>query len=399
MKNLLHTLVATFLHNPNQFASGGLLLMAIGSIGALLRKIPEKLWSNFVKQVTISLTVTDDSNLELYYLRRWLAKQSYMKRARHLDVVPGSTDAGKSTINPAPNQNQYLWYRGRLIQVYASRSDKKEGTAGAYSSSKRSESLILKTIGRNQHIFRALLDDVMNEAHFEPKPELHVWDEASWREITPYYPRPLESVILPASQKQEIVEDIERFRAQRDWYTEMGIPYRRGYLFEGPPGTGKSSLVVGLSSHFKSNVYFLKLSDMTDSSLREAICDLRANSFVIMEDIDAVHETHVRKTDEAESAPKLRGVSLSGLLNVLDGLLAPAGAMFFMTTNHVDKLDPALIRPGRVDLQLHIGRANEEQKQAMYERFFPGKICPAGYLNQDLTMAELQQALMLERVK
>jgi mitochondrial chaperone BCS1 len=83
-------------------------------------------------------------------------------------------------------------------------------------------------------------------------------------------------------------------------------------------------------------------------------------------------------------------------LNVMDGLLSPYGAIFILTTNHKESLDTALIRPGRVDLQLCITYANDKQKQTLYNRFFEGA-CLAKYLDKRMTIADLQQALMIEK--
>src|SRR5258708_34026656 len=103
----------------------------------------------------------------------------------------------------------------------------------------------------------------------------------------------------------------------------------------------------------------LKLSDMSDTSLREAITGVEANSFFVIEDVDCIHAS--RKRTETEKGDKKSGVTLSGLLNVVDGLFSPPGAIFVMTTNHREKLDPALIRPGRIDLQLHITYTTNNQ--------------------------------------
>jgi chaperone BCS1 len=72
-----------------------------------------------------------------------------------------------------------------------------------------------------------------------------------------------------------------------------------------------------------------------------------------------------------ENVSTQNGVTLSGLLNVLDGFHAPTGVLFVMTTNHVEKLDPALLRPGRIDYKLCLGRASDHQKVELYRRFFP----------------------------
>jgi chaperone BCS1 len=387
---LLHQAVNTFIHNPNQFASGGLLLMAVGAVGALLRKVPNAAWDWIVHQTTVTLRITDDQRA-YYWLKSWIETQPMMRRVRHTDIINHGSE--KYATLPAPGHH-WMLYRGRIISVTFTRTEEKK-----LGQTTRSETVVLKTVGRKQDVFRNIMTDV--HASFikqeEKKPELHAWGQWSeWRQIHAYAPRPIESVIMPPGDKERLIKDIEAFRDSRAWYTEMGIPYRKGYLFYGPPGTGKTSLVTGLSSHFKSNIYMLKLSDMSDTSLREAVTGVEPNSFFVIEDVDCIHASHKR----AKATPndkKSSGVTLSGLLNVIDGVFSPPGAVFVLTTNHREKLDPALIRPGRVDLQLHITYATYDQKKTLYRRFFEFEECPQEYLDKRMTMAELQQALMEER--
>jgi mitochondrial chaperone BCS1 len=389
---LLHQAVNTFIHNPNQFASGGLLLMAVGAVGASLRKIPNAAWDWIVHQTTVTLRITDDQRA-FYWLKSWIETQPMMRRVRHIDIINHGSE--KYAALPAPGHH-WMLYRKRIISVTFTRTEEKK-----LGQTTRSETVVLKTIGRKQDVFRNIMAEVHGQfiKQEEKRPELHAWGQwGEWRQIHAYAPRPIESVIMPLDDKERLIKDIETFRDSRAWYTEMGIPYRKGYLFYGPPGTGKTSLVTGLSSYFKSNIYMLKLSDMSDTSLREAIVEVESNSFFVIEDVDCIHASHKRaKAATKEGDKKSSGVTLSGLLNVIDGLFSPPGAIFVMTTNHKEKLDPALIRPGRVDLQLCISYATPDQKKALYRRFFAAGECPQEYLDKRMTMAELQQALMEEK--
>jgi chaperone BCS1 len=394
LKEVLQPIINTFLHNPNQFASGGLLLMAIGSVAAYLRNIPTQIWNWVEHQTTVTLSVTDDQRA-YYWLKLWFENQKMVGRIRHLDVFNQGSE--KYIIVPAPGHH-WMLYKGRILSIIVKREESKT-TKGDLARALRSESIIFKTIGRKQDIFRSLMKDVFEQFVIQEvkKPELYAWGSwGDWQPIHAFQPRALDTVILPEEDKKRVIQQIETFRSSRDWYRTMGIPYRKGFLFYGPPGTGKTSFVTGLSSHFNSNVYILRLADMSDASLVEAAKTVEPNSFIIVEDIDDVSSTAKRrKTDEKK---KKEGVTLSGLLNVLDGLLSPVGAVFILTTNHREKLDPALIRPGRVDLQLCITYATIEQKKEMYRRFFEGP-CPDVYLDKKMTTAELQQALIEKKVE
>ena len=389
MKQLFQSFLDTFLRNPNQFASGGILLMALGAIGAMFRKIPSDIWLWAVHQATVTMTVTDDQKA-FTWIKNWMENQRLMKKIRHLDIINKGSE--KYALLPAPGHH-WMLYKGRIVSVTMTRTEEKK-----MGQTERSETLTLKTVGRKQTLFREMMKEI--HATFvkleEKKPELYAWGQwGDWKEIHGYLPRLLDSVIVPSDDKQHLIKDIELFRASKDWYAKMGIPYRKGYLFYGPPGTGKTSLVTGLSSHFNSNIYMLKLSDMTDTTLREAIVGTDPGSFLVIEDVDCITASHKRKKRAEDK--KATGVTLSGLLNVIDGLFSPSGSIFILTTNHKDKLDPALLRPGRIDIQLSITYATEDQKKQMYGRFFSGD-CPEKYLAKKMTTAELQQELMERRV-
>ena len=146
-------------------------------------------------------------------------------------------------------------------------------------------------------------------------------------------------------------------------YIDRGIPYRRGYLMHGPPGCGKSSFVAALAGELGYDICVLNLSDsgLTDDRLSHALSTTPPTSLVLLEDIDAAF---VQRSAN-DRGGRQSHVTFSGLLNALDGVAAGEERILFMTTNHLDRLDPALIRPGRVDVIHHIGHASRSQCHRM----------------------------------
>jgi chaperone BCS1 len=203
-----------------------------------------------------------------------------------------------------------------------------------------------------------------------------------WDCFEGYAPRLLESVVLEPGEKEHLIEDVKNFRASKQRYARLGIPYHRGYLLYGPPGTGKTSLVSALAAHFGLSIYVISLTDFTDRSLMSSVNQVPANSVLLFEDIDCAKSGKAREPAASEANGGMQtqaekanaptnGVTLSGLLNVLDGFYAPANVLFVMTTNHIEVLDEALLRPGRIDYRLYLGKATDRQKVELYRRFFP----------------------------
>jgi ATP-dependent Zn protease len=172
--------------------------------------------------------------------------------------------------------------------------------------------------------------------------------------------------------RDEVLSDARRFFANGFWYTGMGIPHRRGYLLDGPPGTGKSSLILALASELNKPLYIINAQTLSDDSLAEAF--QRAQSgIVVLEDIDTVTITKARQESPEgdDKVAPIASLSLSGLLNAIDGLYASEGRLLFMTSNKPQSLDPALVRPGRIDRQFHIGYLTEHLASMMTAKFLP----------------------------
>jgi len=185
--------------------------------------------------------------------------------------------------------------------------------------------------------------------------------------------RTLESVYIPLKKKTAIIEDLEKFLKPdtKVRYNQLGINYKRTYLLEGLPGTGKSSLILALASHFNYNIAVVSFSPkITDIDLIRMLRSLEDRSddetkkvFFIFEDIDCLFKER-KSHDEQRNC-----ITFSGLLNALDGIVTRENMISFITTNYKNNLDNALIRPGRVDFIMTFEAANKEQIIDMYKSF------------------------------
>lgn len=167
--------------------------------------------------------------------------------------------------------------------------------------------------------------------------------------------RPLDTVVLRAGQVERVIADLRQFQSREADYARLGLPWHRGILLHGPPRTGKSSFARAIACELGRDVVYIPLSALEgDSQLFELIGAISSRSLMLLEDIDIAHGAKVR--DDAA-----RGVTLSGLLNALDGMATPHGLISVMTTNDIDVLDSALLGPGRSDLVEEVGYLDDDQ--------------------------------------
>ena len=190
---------------------------------------------------------------------------------------------------------------------------------------------------------------------------LNQWSE--WERLDDLPGRTLDSVILPPGQLERLTEDVGRFLGSEQDHVRRCIPWHRGHLYEGAPGTGKTSVARAVASHFGLDVWYLPLADVKkDGDLLRMANKIGPRSMLLLEDIDVFHAATVRD-DES-------GVTLSGLLNALDGIATPHGLLTVLTTNTPEVLDHAVVRAGRVDLTEHFTLADADQVRRLVERYY-----------------------------
>ena len=264
-----------------------------------------------------------------------------------------------------------------------------------YSSSRylsSTERLSISCIGRNPTRIKNIIEEANRRYGERTKSKTSIYrprsshrsmymNDMRWVPCTAKPQRPLSSVILDERQKDSFVSDVQGYMRPSTirWYSDRGIPYRRGYLFYGPPGTGKTSLCVAVAGHLGLSVYLLNLnSNNVDDDSLEILFDLLPKRCVILlEDVDTATVARTRDNGNAvvdsetgESAPADKRVSLSSLLNVIDGVAANEGRILIMTTNYVEKLDPALKRPGRIDMCVKFGYCDKDALRNLFDSMY-----------------------------
>jgi chaperone BCS1 len=234
------------------------------------------------------------------------------------------------------------------------------------------ETVTLTTLYAHRRVLETLFEDAesLAEQQKEGKTTLYTAWGAEWRKFgEPKRKRPLESVVLEKGVKETILGDVKAFVDSRTWYLDRGIPYRRGYLLHGPPGTGKSSFIQALAGELDFDIAILNVAErgITDDKLNHLLTLVPPRTIVLLEDADAAFVNRRQVDEQGYSGPT---VTFSGLLNALDGVASAEERIIFLTTNHVERLDEALIRPGRIDMSVRLGHATEDQIERLWERFY-----------------------------
>ncbi|KAF9469188.1 BCS1 N terminal-domain-containing protein [Collybia nuda] len=258
-------------------------------------------------------------------------------------------------------------YRGAWMQVKRER----ETRSMQLMSGVPWETVTLTTLSRDRTLFPQLLSEARDLAMRgqEGKLVIHTAWGIEWKPFgLPRRKRPLQSVVLKPGVGERIEQDITSFLNRRQWYADRGIPYRRGYLLHGPPGSGKTSFIQALAGSLNYDICLLNLSErgLADDKLNHLLSNAPERSFVLIEDIDAAFNKRVQTSEDGYQS----SVTFSGFLNALDGVASGEERIVFMTTNHIEKLDPALIRPGRVDMSELIDDSSANQARVLFTRFY-----------------------------
>jgi chaperone BCS1 len=421
-KFILHT----FGFDIGIIVSTGLLL---ATFATALRFFWIRLKNIALEYFVAGVTITDQDDMFEHCLA-WSAKQRVGMTARTIKAVSksiGNDDEDELEVNDEqagtglfhtrrmakvpPNYepyfgSYYFWRGWRPFIFERGRSNRQQSP---WARKQEDEIIHFKTIGWRTEPLKELLKDIKEWAVQQenvftvirrPSPKDR-GRPGQWLKAMERPSRPMETVVLDPLEQAKLIADVNDYLlpSTRRWYARRGVPYRRGYLFHGPPGTGKSSLSFALAGVFGLEVYLISLRDqtMTESDLMSYFNNLPRRCIVLLEDIDtaglekrsmgdgkngnsaakraraaaaklAVAPASVN--DEEEEEPNTTGISLSGLLNAIDGVASHEGRVLVMTTNRPEKLDEALIRPGRVDFQVRFTLATKHQMREIFIRMY-----------------------------
>ncbi|KAF8444830.1 hypothetical protein L210DRAFT_318091 [Boletus edulis BED1] len=403
----------------------GVKLVVLGGTVETARRVSSSAWSHFVNSFFLTAHFSEE-DYPYDWLMLWLSRRPEWQRSREFETTTRTTTPGFSgtqtadnsfgddeedgdedappgkvktrvVFQPTPDTTHTIYYRGHWLRV---RRSKKTDGSGC-------EVLSISVVARSNSILKQLVLQAKKEYEAEAIHRIQIYfadSHGSWRWTDSRHKRPMSSIVLNPGVKEVLLNDARDFLKSEKWYADRGIPFRRGYLLHGVPGSGKSSLIHAIAGELMLDIYTLSLSSswISDSTLTTLMGRVPARCIVLLEDLDAAFTRSVSRDKSSNGTPDsgssngeeatvadqpsvsssrhrrhkdqvsdVNTLSLSGLLNALDGVAAAEGRILFATTNHLERLDPALSRPGRMDVWIEFKNASKWQAEALFRNFFP----------------------------
>jgi hypothetical protein len=367
----------------NQFFQGGFVLGILTGILMYFKTIALWIKDRIFRHFYYDCLITQDDKLYLYadlYIRenyshkfkkveaRYTSNKSntYIKEIDEDESDVMRSDVAPPVVNTPVNDILFVWHKWRFLIIYCTR-ERLEAAHSTYDA--HYHEITVSGLFAKKSI-KSLLEKMGNygqkyvQTHNKDKVEIKVWGNGNWHVDSHRKPKELSKIYF--KQKQALITDVKEFLKSKDWYTNRSLRYSRGYLLHGPPGNGKTSLIHSMGREFNKTVSIINLNNLTDEGLIEAMRSLEPNSILAFEDVDSAFSGRKNKDKN--------GLSFSTLLNCIDGTYAKDDIIVIFTTNHIEKLDPALIRPGRVDFRVKLENPDLSIIKEYVENFYEKKV-------------------------
>jgi mitochondrial chaperone BCS1 len=352
------------LTKTNPVAAGMLSVYGLGVLTYLFKDIPLRVYHFIKEQLTTTLTINSQDSIYYEFLG-WIGKHKMHGFMRTYNLsTTGWWDSGDTFMTVGYGTTIFRAGGGIVFL------DRHQIEANATSQSK--EIITLTALGRSSKVFYNIFDEIVaSKEEVTTTYSVYHFAENNWRITATLPKRSLDTIALPGATKDSLLHHLNTFQSDKDWYLLNGVPYRTGIMLQGPPGTGKTSLITAVCSEYNRDCYILDPSNLNDTGLLIALSKVPNGMIVAIEDIDT-HFSQRSKIETTSSDMTIKlGPSLAGILNALDGIACGTDRIVFATTNHPEKLDPALVREGRFNLKLEIGYMTNETLHAYVGRLYP----------------------------
>lgn len=349
----------------NEFFSAGISVTIFTAILYQARALPSKLWL-FIKMVTTTKINFNNENKKAFdLLLIYLQKNKPLIRQSKFNAIFTWGNQTDIDAQIGIGYGVHFYRIGKYLCRIYFYVDKDSSSL-----EKPIERLELTVLSRSKdckdNLFKHILDKTYNPDDSKSI-DVYVSSPYGW-ECQPIPKRPLDTVFIDSSVKAKLCQQVQMFLDSKEWSHSRGLPWRYSVILDGPPGTGKTSLCTAIASKFNMPLYYLSLNSIdSDTALISTLNKMPERSILVIEDVDCAN-SESRSVSESNNKS---GVSTSGLLNALDGILAPQGRLLIMTTNHYEKLDPALVRPGRADTRITLAPLSDDLAKTMISKIAP----------------------------
>ncbi len=380
----------------NQFSQGAMVAAILGGAIAWGRSIPGRIWNFLTRTFTTNLRFNSDSpdyEAVSRYITTNVVRDTFSRNFTYQCETAFDTDSWREFTKHRGLAVGYGTHFG-LFKRWPVLIERTLDDSNQTSSFK--EYTTITILGRSKKRLRAFSDEVAKAASTEASAfdnvPVHINSGSSWMKMGKLPLRRLDSVFTANGAGNKVVDTIRQFEGQKEEHHRLGLPHHLGIMLHGAPGCGKSSLIHAIASETKRSIFYLNLGSVeSDKDLTSLVNGNRdwSKTLLAIEDIDAAgvkvnrengasgalsSTTKDKKgkkgTKASSSLSETKSpVSLSALLNVLDGILCPDGLVVIATTNHHTQLDPALRRPGRFDYTVELGLLGWEDFDRMCRMF------------------------------